>query len=460
MSLTKATYSMIDGACVNVLDFGADPTGATDSTTAIANAIAAGQRIEFPPGVYQCNILLENVSSKYLVGQTQAHSGTNGALLIPADNTKPVIEVGGSGFAISVVIENFCFDSEISGSQANYTHTGVALRVKANNPNFVWKSAFRKLFIRGFEDGLVIDCDVNLSEVFDNDFQDIECIGISRFSFKTRGVYNRFGKLFATQVGIAGGSQPSPDYAIFHDGSQCFFDSMVSDGRQRWEGTGNFVANATIEAIHGPGDGTALADAMRLSGTNRNTWQNVTLTGIPGTKFDVGCTIFGESHYIGTIKIQGGSIPTGLRFLSSSGVMVSATQPNTGAKAPFPNGWSFLGDVSRTVNGGGEKPLNWVFQEAWDGTSFIVPAGTRNLVLDPNASPLASGDLTMPQSGGIPANGTTLTISTTKTITSMIFRTTGIYSFYTGSQTITQAFNAGESRSFIFRLADFKWYPN
>jgi len=39
MSLTKATYSMIDGAPVNVLDFGADPTGATDSTTAIQAAI-------------------------------------------------------------------------------------------------------------------------------------------------------------------------------------------------------------------------------------------------------------------------------------------------------------------------------------------------------------------------------------------------------------------------------------
>jgi hypothetical protein len=39
MSLTKATYSMIDGAVVNVLDFGADPTGVADSTTAIQAAI-------------------------------------------------------------------------------------------------------------------------------------------------------------------------------------------------------------------------------------------------------------------------------------------------------------------------------------------------------------------------------------------------------------------------------------
>jgi hypothetical protein len=41
MSLTKVSYSMISGTSVNVLDFGADPTGATDSTAAIQDAIDA-----------------------------------------------------------------------------------------------------------------------------------------------------------------------------------------------------------------------------------------------------------------------------------------------------------------------------------------------------------------------------------------------------------------------------------
>lgn len=39
MSLTKISYSMIQGAVVNVLDFGADPTGVADSTAAIQAAI-------------------------------------------------------------------------------------------------------------------------------------------------------------------------------------------------------------------------------------------------------------------------------------------------------------------------------------------------------------------------------------------------------------------------------------
>ena len=62
MSLTKVSYSMIQGAVVNVLDFGADPTGVADSTTAVSNAIAAvsgtygstpgGGQVYFPTGTY------------------------------------------------------------------------------------------------------------------------------------------------------------------------------------------------------------------------------------------------------------------------------------------------------------------------------------------------------------------------------------------------------------------------
>lgn len=56
MSLTKATYSMIQGAPLNVLDFGANPIGNTSSQTAFNNAItkavATGQSIYVPSGTY------------------------------------------------------------------------------------------------------------------------------------------------------------------------------------------------------------------------------------------------------------------------------------------------------------------------------------------------------------------------------------------------------------------------
>ncbi len=52
MALTKATYSMISGALFNVLDYGADPTGVADSTTALQNAITAGATF-IPAGTYR-----------------------------------------------------------------------------------------------------------------------------------------------------------------------------------------------------------------------------------------------------------------------------------------------------------------------------------------------------------------------------------------------------------------------
>lgn len=55
MSLTKVTYSMINGASYNVLDFGADPTGVADSTAAFQAAIGAyGDKrdIYIPAGTY------------------------------------------------------------------------------------------------------------------------------------------------------------------------------------------------------------------------------------------------------------------------------------------------------------------------------------------------------------------------------------------------------------------------
>ena len=454
MSLTKATYSMISGACVNVLDFGADPTGATDSTAAIALAIAQGGCIWFPKGVYKCNIELNGKEGIYLLGESQAQYGTSGARLIPQDNTKPVINI--TTDCTSCVVENFVIDSKLDST---FSRIGIGIQLYARSPHFVWRCAVRHVFIRGFQDGLVMDCDINISEIFDCDFQDVETIGCSRYSFKTRGVYNRFGKLFATQCGISGGSQPSADYGIYHDGSNCFFDSMISDGRQYWAGTGDFVGIAAVESIYGPGVGAGY-NAMELTGTGFNTWTKVRLNGVPAAKYSIGVRIAGTNQTIGDLVIEGANYPTipVLFAGGSTGILGNATQPSAATKAAQPSGWYFTGSISDIISGGGPTPFPWVFKDAWDGTSFTVPDGTWNLVLNPNAAPLATGTLVMPQTNP-PLNGQVLRISTSKTITSMTFSATGSYAFWSGAS-ITQTFTAGTAVGFIFRSADNKWYPN
>jgi hypothetical protein len=78
MSLTKVSYSMINGATVNALDFGAVGDGVTDSATAIQNAIDAcaandGGIVFIPSGSYICSTGLILKRGVNLVGEGTVH---------------------------------------------------------------------------------------------------------------------------------------------------------------------------------------------------------------------------------------------------------------------------------------------------------------------------------------------------------------------------------------------------
>jgi hypothetical protein len=68
MSLTKASYSMITGAPANVLDYGADLTGTTDSAAAFTAALAASNLVYIPNGTYRLNSTITLASQKILYG--------------------------------------------------------------------------------------------------------------------------------------------------------------------------------------------------------------------------------------------------------------------------------------------------------------------------------------------------------------------------------------------------------
>ena len=55
MSLTKVTNRMTDGAAINILDFGADPTGVNDCSSEIQNALNTGKSIFIPSGTFKIN---------------------------------------------------------------------------------------------------------------------------------------------------------------------------------------------------------------------------------------------------------------------------------------------------------------------------------------------------------------------------------------------------------------------
>jgi hypothetical protein len=129
MALTKVTYSMIDGASVNVLDYGADPTGTSSSTSAIQAAMddiaVTGGTLYIPPGRYLIDagsIQAEATNTPIRVlayGATLERMPTTNAYTMFRYRTGMVIEglklqgyiASGTGFADVVPANSFGFRS-------------------------------------------------------------------------------------------------------------------------------------------------------------------------------------------------------------------------------------------------------------------------------------------------------------------------------------------------------------
>lgn len=74
MALTKVSYAMIQGDPINVLDFGADPTGTNDNAAAFTAAIAAsiGKTLYIPAGTYKTSLPLEINATQAVMGDYEA----------------------------------------------------------------------------------------------------------------------------------------------------------------------------------------------------------------------------------------------------------------------------------------------------------------------------------------------------------------------------------------------------
>jgi parallel beta-helix repeat protein len=127
MSLTKASYYMITGAPVNALDYGADPTGTDDSTTALQAAItaAAGKTLVIPTGIYlTTGLTIPAASNTTIIGQSTILKLTDEGNIFSIDGT-------GTDPNITITIENFIFDgNDNTNSNCLYVKNvhGVAVR--------------------------------------------------------------------------------------------------------------------------------------------------------------------------------------------------------------------------------------------------------------------------------------------------------------------------------------------
>lgn len=84
---------MIDGAPVNVLDFGAKGDGITDDTDAIQNAIYAGSDIYIPEGQYVVSSTIEISAGKVVRGVSGRASGFYKTNILPTANVDHVFDI-------------------------------------------------------------------------------------------------------------------------------------------------------------------------------------------------------------------------------------------------------------------------------------------------------------------------------------------------------------------------------
>ena len=126
MSLTKVSYSMIQGECANVLDFGADPTGVADSTAAFNAAAAASKRVYIPSGTYSVSNVLFRGGEEF-VGESRIDT----ILEVNTNNTGAFYNDWTTSFVVQGRIENLSIRAKagVTGARGfiqldNSTYTG------------------------------------------------------------------------------------------------------------------------------------------------------------------------------------------------------------------------------------------------------------------------------------------------------------------------------------------------
>lgn len=137
MSLTKATYSMILGAANNILDFGADPTGASDSSAAIQAALNLRGAIYIPAGTYRI------VTTLVFKGNSQIFGDGPGVSILKwyGSNTGTVMQDSSVTTTADINLNVIIRDLEIDG---NSYATGSTFGLKCYRVGY---ATFSNLYI-------------------------------------------------------------------------------------------------------------------------------------------------------------------------------------------------------------------------------------------------------------------------------------------------------------------------
>ena len=234
---------MITGSPVNVLDFGADPTGVVDATAAFTSAQGTGDvQVFIPPGIYKLNGLriLDGVSlvgaGKSAVRINQAVAGT------PAINCTSDPSVGQLK---NIQLNGFTVFGATSATVA-------AVLVAAAGVYAIWNSTFEFSAKNTFR-ALEIQASA-ANNVYQSKFT-VQSEGTTSTAVLANGgVYNLFD-LFLTQCA---------SFALVETGSfNCTYTRLVTDNCWTSSGQNTVFIGPAVEEIH-----SAVAPSSTVIGLN------------------------------------------------------------------------------------------------------------------------------------------------------------------------------------------------
>lgn len=202
---------------VSVTDFGADPTGAADSTAAIQAAInslpATGGRVIFPTGIYKTDSIVTLVSNLTL-------EGDGGATLKPSDSIAQWAYKALS--KNNITIKNLVFE----GSGTAYTDGNQQLLHLASVNGFVITGCtFKKARITGLlvadsQNGHVSDCNFFTSYFYGADIRDSSNITVDSCVFELNGNTGTASSAFGRGLVLWRCANSTVANSVFHQNTE------------------------------------------------------------------------------------------------------------------------------------------------------------------------------------------------------------------------------------------------
>lgn len=290
MALTKAHNRMIAGQAASVDDFGADPTGATDSSTAIQSALNSGAKIvEF------------SVSGSYTVGS---------ALTVPAN-----VQIDGNGATVTASSSFTVFSLTNGGAIRNLTIVGsvsagtydsssIAIEAEGTNnhpaaPTYITGPKVENCTITNFGDMAIRLAYVKKAEVRGNRIADIGYTGVGGVSCEDVIVDGN------TIEGVTPGSAGGDAYGVFIDRQNGL--SETSDPRSyRCIITNNIIKNIVVSGgvTNGQGIDTHagidfLIDSNVINGCQRGIFVTSSVIGALGEQLGAKRCVISNNTIIG-----------------------------------------------------------------------------------------------------------------------------------------------------------------